>query len=253
MKKFLSTICALMLMTSFTSCGDTQESSSELSGSVSELTTEEDTNESETTAPEETTTKATVIETTTEKITEPAIEETSESIISETESTEDENNIDINLIDDVSVEKNEETVTIILPSDFINDLDSTITNAQNDSRIISCTLNEDSSLTYIMTQDGHSDFLNELSASCDESLNNMLSSGSYPNIVNIEHNSDFTDITVIVTDEENFSKSFDNFAVLGAMMMSANYQIFDGKEQVNYTVHYIDSYGNEFKITNFPE
>lgn len=147
MKKFLSTICALMLMTSFASCGDTQESSLELSGSVSESATEKDTNEPETTTSKETTTKATVIETTTEKITELVMEETSESIISETKSTEDENNIDINLIDDVSVEKNEETVTIILPPDFINDPDSTITKAQNDSRIISCTLNEDGSLT----------------------------------------------------------------------------------------------------------
>lgn len=45
MKKLLATICALMLMTSFVSCGDTRESSSELSSSVSELTTEEVTTE----------------------------------------------------------------------------------------------------------------------------------------------------------------------------------------------------------------
>lgn len=238
MKKYLSMLCVLMLMTSFVSCGNSQENGFEPSISVSELVTEEETTDSEAT---------------TEKITESAIEETSESIISKTESTEDENNIDINVIDEVSVEKNEETVTIILPSDFITDPDSTIANAQNDSRIISCTLNEDGSATYIMTKDGHSDFLNELSASYDESLNQILSSDNYPNIINIEHNFDFTDITVTVTDEESFFKSFDNLAVLGVIMLSGSYQIFDGKEQANVTVHYVDSYGNEFKITNFPE
>ncbi len=253
MKKCLAMLCALMMLTFLPSCGDTQENSSEPSSSVSKSATEEETTEPKTTTPEETTTKATTVETTTEKITEPAIEETSELIINETESTEDENNIDINDIGEVSVEKNEETVTIILPSDFITDPDSTIVNAQNDSRIISCTLNEDGSATYIMTKDGHSDFLNELSTSCDESLNQILSSGNYSNIVNIEHNSDFTDITVTVTDEESFSKSLDNFAVLGVITLSGSYQIFDGKEQVSGTVHYVDSYGNEFKITNFPE
>lgn len=242
-----------MLMTSFASCGDTQESSLELSGSVSESATEKDTNEPETTTSKETTTKATVIETTTEKITELVMEETSESIISETKSTEDENNIDINLIDDVSVEKNEETVTIILPPDFINDPDSTITKAQNDSRIISCTLNEDGSLTYIMTKDGHSDFLSELGISIDESLNQVILSDSYPNIIGIEHNFDFTDITINITDEESFSKSTDVWVIVGVVMLAGNYQIFDGKEQVNCTIHYIDSYGDEVKTAYFPE
>lgn len=37
MKKLLSTICALMLMTSFVSCGDSQKSSSEPSSSVSKI------------------------------------------------------------------------------------------------------------------------------------------------------------------------------------------------------------------------
>ena len=45
MKKLLATICALMLMTSFVSCGDTQENSSEPSSSVSESATEEPTTE----------------------------------------------------------------------------------------------------------------------------------------------------------------------------------------------------------------
>lgn len=61
MKKLLATICALMLMTSFVSCGDTQENSSESSSSISESTTKEVTTE------ELTESETTTIETTTSK------------------------------------------------------------------------------------------------------------------------------------------------------------------------------------------
>lgn len=53
MKKLLATICALMMMTGFVSCGDTQESSSEPSSSVSESATEEVTTEPVTEEPTE--------------------------------------------------------------------------------------------------------------------------------------------------------------------------------------------------------
>ena len=140
-----------------------------------------------------------------------------------------------------------------MPSSFIINPDSIISDAQNDDRIISCTLNEDESFTYVITKNGYSDFLNELSASIGESLNQMILSDSYPNIVGIEHNFDFTDITINITDEESFFKSTDVWAVVGVTMLAGNYQIFDGKEQVNCTIHYIDSYGDEVKTAYFPE
>lgn len=55
MKKYLAMLCALLMLTSFASCGDSQENSSELSDSVSELVTEEVTTE-ELTEPEQVTT-----------------------------------------------------------------------------------------------------------------------------------------------------------------------------------------------------
>ncbi len=67
MKKYLAIFCALILMTSFVSCGDSQKSSSEPSGSVSESITEEPTTE-EPTEPE-------TEEPTTEPETEPPTEE----------------------------------------------------------------------------------------------------------------------------------------------------------------------------------
>lgn len=76
MKKFLSTICALMLMTSFVSCGNTQESSSELSDSISEVATEKVANELETTTKVTTIEKTTAVKTTkatTETTTEKSI------------------------------------------------------------------------------------------------------------------------------------------------------------------------------------
>lgn len=63
MKKYLAMLCALLMLTSFASCGDSQENSFELSDSVSESTTEESITEKATTVK---TTKAT-----TTKMTEP--------------------------------------------------------------------------------------------------------------------------------------------------------------------------------------
>lgn len=253
MKKLLTTICALMLMTVLPSCSDTQENSSEPSSSISESATEEIVTEPETTAPEETATKATTVETTTGKITEPATEETFESIISETESTEDENNIDINAISDVSVDTDEETITIVLPSNSMIDINSIIPDFQNDDRIIDCILNEDESFTYIITKNGYSGFLNDLSENIEELFNQIVSDDNHPNIIGIEHNFDFTDITINITDEESFSKSSDVWSAIGVATLAEDYQIFDGKEQANCTIHYIDSYGDEVKTSYFPE
>lgn len=264
MKKYLALLCALMTFTTFGSCGnngDTSGGVSEISeSSISEIETiskMETVSEFKTTITESTTQEistesketTTIAETVTEENTSFATEEATEQI------TEDvsENNIDINNVEDVAIEENEEMVTIVLPSNFINDPDTTIANAQNNSRIISCTLNENGSATYVISQKEYANFLNELSASCDESLNQILANGNYPSIVNIEHNSDFTDISITVTDEESFSKSLDNFAIIGVLMLAKSYQIFDNKEQISGTVHYIDLNGNEFRTTYFPE
>ncbi len=261
MKKYLSIICALMTFTTFVSCenNDTNNNTFEISttseSSISETenimeTTTKDTIESNTQETNiESKETTTAVEIVTEEVTSSVIEEVTEELTKNSE----KNNIDMNSVEDVMVEKDEETVTIILPSDFINDPDTTLANAQNDSRVISCVLNEDGSVTYVISQKEYSNFLDELSANCDESLNQILESGNYPNIINIEHNSDFTDISVTVTDEESFSKSLDNLAIMGVLMLSETYQIFDSKEQISGTVHYIDSYGNEFKTIYFPE
>lgn len=253
MKKLISVLLTLSILLCCTACGDNQKSSSEPSDSVLETTTEEVT-EPETTTENTITTIITMTTSTTvniEDVTELSTEKTS--AMNTTENTTEQNNIDISDIDEVSVDTDEETITIVLPSSFIANPDSIISDAQNDDRIISCTLNEDESVTYVITKNGYSDFLNELSTSIDESLNQVISSDSYPNIVGIEHNLDFTDITINITDEESFSKSTDGFAVVGVMMLAGSYQIFDGKEQANCTIHYIDSYGNEVKTSYFPE
>lgn len=65
MKKYLAILCTLLMLTSFASCGDNQESSSEPSESILEVTTEELTTEPETTTIKTTTVKTTTKVTTT--------------------------------------------------------------------------------------------------------------------------------------------------------------------------------------------
>lgn len=77
MKKYLATICALMMLTAFASCGDSPENNSELSDSVSESATEELT-ESETTTIKITTTNTIETSTSKPKYVLPELDETYE-------------------------------------------------------------------------------------------------------------------------------------------------------------------------------
>ena len=96
----------------------------------------------------------------------------------------------------IEVEKELFDVTLTIPADFIGDttqeeLDASVA----EGNVHSATLNDDGSVTYVMSNRQHKQLLAGISAGFDEALSAMIGSEDYPNITNIEANDTYTSFT----------------------------------------------------------
>lgn len=138
----------------------------------------------------------------------------------------------------------EEDVTVTLPADLLaldgtevtqEDLDQTI----EEEGWKSATLNEDGSITYVMTKEKHEEMLQEVRGLIDEAIAEMTDSGDYSNIVSVEPNDDYSQFTVTLnTDEVGLMESI---AVLGLYIYGAMYQTVNGAETDNINVQFVNA------------
>ena len=104
---------------------------------------------------------------------------------------------------------------------------------------ISGTLNEDGSLTYEMTKLKHNEIMNEMAESIDASLQEIVDSEDYPNIISITHNDNYTEFEVEYgADEIAFA---DSFVVLTFYYAGGLYGVFDGNRPENIHVTFVNS------------
>ena len=128
----------------------------------------------------------------------------------------------------VEVEKGLFDVTITLPASLFEpeELDDLIENAEQYG-VKNFTVKEDGSVSYKMSKSDHSKMMDEIREGFIESLEDMISSGDYYSLKDINYNKDFTNIKLIV-DREAFDNSFDAFAIFGVGIMAMYYQSLDG-------------------------
>lgn len=149
-----------------------------------------------------------------------------------TNSTENSGSID--------VDKGLFNVQITVPKDFCEgatqeDLDK----ESSEKGYKSATLNDDGSVTYIMTKSQHKNMMNDMKDNIDQELQNMIGSSDYPNITSIEANDDYTKLTVTTTSPElsmEESLSVFQFYVYGGM-----YNAFNGTPIDNVHVDFVNS------------
>lgn len=101
--------------------------------------------------------------------------------------------------DGLNVEKNLFSVTLTYPASMVDE--GTTQDSLNDEikdidGIKSATLNEDGSVTYIMTKAYHKQIVDDMAQTIDESMAEMVGSEDYPNFTNVEANEDYTVFTV---------------------------------------------------------
>lgn len=131
-------------------------------------------------------------------------------------------------------------VTITIPAEF---LDEGKTQADYDALATengykSATLNDDGSLTYVMTRAQHEKMMSEVRDNLEESLTEMCNNEDYPSFVSINANSTYTDFTVTTTSEE--LGLMEGISVLGFYMIGGMYNAFNGTPADNIHVVFVN-------------
>lgn len=162
----------------------------------------------------------------------------------ETESKEDEipenEPEETETTEGIEVDRDLFDVTITLPPDFAEEgaTQAYYDEAANENGWKSATLNEDGSVTYVMTRGQHKELMVEITESIETSLSEMVGSEEFPNIVSISANDDYTEFSVVTKSEAlDISESF---TVLGFYMYGGLYHAFNGTNVDNIHVEFIN-------------
>lgn len=168
----------------------------------------------------------------------------SSSVAASSASDPDSTLSDLDSLGDIEVDKNLFDVEITVPADFVGETTQEELDAKaKESDIHSITLNEDGSATYVMSKAQHKKVLEELSASINETLAEMSTSGDFPTITNVSANDDFTNFTVTVSaDELGLAESM---SVIGLYMYGGLYGIFSGQTPDNIHVDFVNADSGE--------
>ena len=147
----------------------------------------------------------------------------------------------MNALGDIEVDEGLITVTITVPADLAGEDASqdTVDKTVVENGYISGTYNSDGSITYTMTKAQHKQTMKDLSESIDKSLQDIVDSEDYPNIVEITHNEDYTDFKIKYTGEEvGFAESF---TVLIYYYAGGIYGVFNGTRPDNIHVAFVNA------------
>ena len=126
-------------------------------------------------------------------------------------------------------------VKVTLPASLFEYVDEEISQddldkAAFENGFISATLNEDGSVTYVMSKDKYNAYVAELAMSIDKGLEELCNTEN-STIVDIKHNADFTDYTITLdADVVGFTESFVSLAIV---LYSAFYYCFTGKDMTS--------------------
>ena len=113
-------------------------------------------------------------------------------------------------------------------------------------------INDDGSITYVMSKSAYDKALKEMKDAIDESIKDIVESGEYKSIKEVTYNKDLTKFT-IVANEEEYKNSFDGFISFNLGIQSAFYHMFEGKEDEKIYFSFVNEDGVEFDSVTLPD
>lgn len=223
-KKIAVLLAAILSMASFAACGSTDDSSSS-SSSSSESSAES--SESSTVESSE--------------------ESSKEESTTATESTEDSQKL--------QVERGDGTTTVTIPADLINDQEATVSAADSNPDVVSYTVNDDGSITYVYTNEAYQKIVDQMRTKFDDTVTELLGSGKYKTIQSIDGDDDLKNVTITVTSQQDYENGMDGFIMLGLYAYAGYYQVLvDQSEEYSVQFHLVDSAtGQEFHTVTYPD
>lgn len=144
--------------------------------------------------------------------------------------------------DGLNVEKNLFSVTLTYPASMVDE--GTTQDSLNDEikgidGIKSATLNEDGSVTYIMTKAYHKQIMDDMAQTIDESMAEMVGSADYPNFTKVEANEDYTVFTV-TTKSKSLSLD-ESLSLLQFYTEGAFYSVVSGNDADSIHVDFVNA------------
>lgn len=142
-------------------------------------------------------------------------------------------------------------VELTIPADFLDgdatqqDLDEKVAETGG---IISATLNEDGSATYVMTAAYHKKLMQEMAQNIDTQLADMAGSSDYPNVISVEASNDYTSFTVTLsTDTVGLQESI---MVMAFYLYGGMYNAFNGTPVDDVFVQFVNQSGAVIETAN---
>lgn len=146
-----------------------------------------------------------------------------------------ENNADSETL---GVDKKLFNVEVTIPSDLLEigdediDMDKVVGEAKEEG-IKDVTLNDDGSVTYVMSKSTHKKKLDEMRREMQDLMEDIATDENFESIKDIKSNKNFTEFDLIV-EKALFENNLDAFAIMGIVFPAMFYQLFDGVDPDNY-------------------
>lgn len=144
--------------------------------------------------------------------------------------------------DGLNVEKNLFSVTLTYPASMVDEgttQDSLNNEISGIDGIKSASLNEDGSVTYIMTKAYHKQIVDDMAQTIDESMAEMVGSEDYPNFTNVEANEDYTVFTV--TTKSKALSLDESLSLLQFYTEGAFYSVVSGNNADSIHVDFVNA------------
>lgn len=137
-------------------------------------------------------------------------------------------------------------VTITFPADFATDITQEEIDQQvADGKVHSGQINEDGSVTYVMSKDQHKAIVDAISESIQSTLDGMVGTADYPNFTAIDHNVDYTNFTITTTTKPGETAISDSMSVLIFATCGQTYGIVSGDIPKNIHVDFVNADSGE--------
>ncbi|MFF2480581.1 hypothetical protein [Paenibacillus sp. NPDC058071] len=156
----------------------------------------------------------------------------------------------------IEVDKKLLNVDVTLPAAMFEgqDMEQIIEDAKADG-VKEVVKNDDGSLTYTMSKSTHEAMLKEMAAGIKESIEEILTDGTFASIKDIQYKDDFSEYTISV-DKAAYQQSMDGFVIIGLSIQAITYKTFEGisadKQKVTMNVK-DESTGEVFHTQVFPQ
>jgi hypothetical protein len=138
-----------------------------------------------------------------------------------------------------------DNVTITVPKDFIDETtQEKIDEIAQENGLASAVLNEDGSITCVMTKAQQQEIMDSIAQTIDQGMEQMVGSEELPNVTDVTANSDYTTFVVTTTNEKpdlNETYAITAFYTYGKM-----YAIFSGRNVENIHVDFVNDATGEF-------